>query len=124
MNSGNLAPRIELTVVAEDHMKRIPPSHQIKDELAHQLPGKRCCRTAELAALVRVDGRLHLHGADRYSLHLSSENAAVTRKCLRLFFDLYDVKGEISIRRSRLSRANDYLLYIDECPELGQVLNE
>ena len=105
-------------------MKEASFSHQVKDELAHRLPGKRCCRTAELAALVRVDGRLHLHGPDRYSLHLSSENAAVTRKCLRLFLNLYAVNGEISIRRSRLSRANNYLLYIDERPELGQVLNE
>lgn len=105
-------------------MKEASFSHQVKDELAHHWPGKRCCRTAELAALVRVDGRLHLHGPGRCSLHLSSENAAVTRKSLRFFSDLFDVSGEISVRRSRLSRANNYLLYIDERPGLAQVLNE
>ncbi len=105
-------------------MKKTSFSHQVKEELAHQWSGKRCCRTAEFAALVRVDGRLHLHGNDRFSLQMNSENAAVTRRSLRLMTDLYGVSGEISVRRSRLSQANNYQLYIVERPEMGQILNE
>ncbi len=105
-------------------MKRMSFSHTVKDELAHHWPSRRCCRTAEFSAMMRVDGRLHLRGAGRYALHLSSENAAVARKSLRLLSDLYNFSGEVAVRRSRLSQANNYRVYIDEQPGLGQVLNE
>jgi DNA-binding protein WhiA len=104
-------------------MKSMSFSHQVKDELAHQWAGRRCCRAAELAAIIRMDGRLHLRGGNRYALHLAAENAAVTRKSLRLLSDLYNLPGQITVRRSRLSRANNYLIYVEN-PGLSQALNE
>lgn len=99
-------------------------SNQVKDELAHQWPGRKCCRIAELSAMIRVDGSLHILGSDRYSLHLSTDNAPVARKCMRLFGDLYGLSGKAAVRRSKLSKANNYLVYIDWQPSLGQALNE
>ena len=99
-------------------------SNQVKDELAHQWPGKRCCRAAELSAMIRMDGSLHLLGGERFALHLSSENAAVARLSLRLLGDLYGITGKVTVRRSKLSNANNYLVYVDWQPGLGQALNE
>src|SRR3990172_2468984 len=99
-------------------------SNQVKDELAHQWPGKRCCRAAELSAMIRMDGSLHLLGGERFALHLSSENAAVARLSLRLLGDLYGLSGKVTVRRSKLSNANNYLVYVDWQQLLRQALNE
>lgn len=100
-------------------------SIQIKDELAHRRPRKKCCQVAELSAIIRMDGSLHLQGQpNRYALHISTENAAVARKALKLFGDIFELKGEVTVRRWRLRDSNNYLLYIPENPRMGQVLNE
>lgn len=99
-------------------------SNQVKDELAHQWPGRRCCRVAELSAMIRMDGSLHLLGGDRYALHLSTDNAAVARIGLRFFGELYGLTGKVTVRRSKLSKANNYLVYVDWQPLLDQALNE
>jgi cell division protein WhiA len=99
-------------------------SNEVKDELSHQWPGRRCCRSAELSAIIRMDGSLHLLGGERYALHMTTENAAVARKGLRLLSRLYGLSGEVTIRRSKLSRANNYLVYINSQPPLEQALNE
>lgn len=71
-----------------------------------------------------MDGSLHLLGGDRYALHLSTESAAVARKSLRLMNDLFGLTGEVTVRRSKLSKANNYLVYIDWQRSLAQALNE
>lgn len=71
-----------------------------------------------------MDGNLHLLGSNRYALHLSTENAACARKSLRLLGDLYRLTGRVTIRRSKLSKANNYLVFVDWQTGLGQALNE
>lgn len=105
-------------------MKTMTFSHQVKDELAHHRAGRPCCRAAELSAVIRVDGGLLFKGKGRFGLRLSSENAAVTRKSLRLFSNLYHLTGDVSVRRSKLSGANNYFFELDDRPGLEQALNE
>lgn len=62
----------------------------IKDELAHLKPRKKCDRLAELSALVRMTGSIHLK-RDGLDLTLSSSNPAVARKTLLLLKDLFDI---------------------------------
>lgn len=100
-------------------------SAQVKDELAHKQPRKKCCQVAELSAIIRMDGSLHLSGRpNRYSLHISTENAAVARKVLKLFSDIFQLKGNVTIRRWRLKGTNNYLVFIPYHSKLDQVLNE
>lgn len=87
-------------------------------------PGRRCCRAAELSAVIRMDGNLHLLGNSRFALHLTTENAAAARKCLRLISDLYKLSGKVTIRRSKLSKTNNYLVFVNWQSGLGQALNE
>lgn len=62
----------------------------IKDELAHLKPRKKCDRLAELSALVRMTGSIHLK-RDGLDLTLSSPNPAVARKTLLLLKSLFDI---------------------------------
>lgn len=62
----------------------------IKDELAHLKPRKKCDRLAELSALVRMTGSIHLK-RDGLDLTLSSPNPAVARKTLVLLKSLFDI---------------------------------
>lgn len=98
---------------------------QVKNELAHHIAREKSCQVAELSAIIRMDGSLHLQGPPgRLALHISTENAATARKVLRLLSENFKLKGEVTIRRWRLKNANNYLVFIPEQPQLGQSLNE
>ncbi|MEW6189362.1 MAG: DNA-binding protein WhiA, partial [Actinomycetota bacterium] len=86
-------------------------STQVKNELARLQPNKGCCQRAELSAILRMDGTLHIQNG-AFALHTLTENAAVARKTLKLFSSLSDVKLRLEVKRSIFQRANDYILYI------------
>ncbi len=95
-----------------------------KNELAHVVARRPCCRMAELSALLRLEGRLHIEGREQVSLHTESENAAVARKIFKLTKDLFGVNLSLDINRiPRPRKHNCYYLFLghDEAP---QILNE
>lgn len=94
-----------------------------KDELARIEPSKRCCRLAELSAIVHLDGALHIQDGS-YALHTVTENAAVARTTVKLFSELFHLKADITIRRSVLHKTNSYFIYIGLQAGLDQAMNE
>ena len=98
-------------------------SRLVKDELARIEPSKLCCRLAELSAIVHMEGALHIQDGG-YALHTVTENAATARMTIRLFSELFQLKTEITVRRSVLHKTNSYLLYVSAQPNLDQALNE
>lgn len=102
----------------------MPFSTEVKNELARLESLKNCCRTAELHALVRMDGSFHIHAKQQYSLTLTTENAAVARKYIKSFANLYKLKADLEIRRSSLSKACNYLISIPFQPRIEQSLYE
>ncbi len=98
-------------------------SRQVKDELARIEPSKRCCRLAELSAIVHIDGALHIQG-ESCGLHTVTENAATARMTIKLLSELFQLKAEITVRRSVLHKTNNYVIYISPQPNLDQALNE
>jgi cell division protein WhiA len=62
----------------------------VKNELAHLKPRKKCDRLAELSALVRMTGSIHLK-RDGLDLTMSTPNPAVARKTLLLLKSLFDI---------------------------------
>ncbi len=97
----------------------------IKEELARVIPSRRCCRFAELSALLHLEGALHLIGPHRLSLHTESENAAVARKIFTYLKDLFGVSGELRVEKAaRLRGHNCYCLYLDDGERTVQILNE
>ncbi|MBE0475945.1 MAG: DNA-binding protein WhiA [Coriobacteriia bacterium] len=95
---------------------------EVKEELSRVAPRRGCCPKAELSALVRVEGALHIAGEGRYRLEIATETAPVARKTIKLLHELYDLKTELTVRRSVLHKANNYLITVPSQPRLRAAL--
>jgi len=97
-------------------------SVQTKDELARIYPEKPCCRLAELAAMVRMDGTVTLGTGSKMGLFVTTEYSAAARKVYRLLKDCFDIEGEITIKRqNRLKRHTLYNIRVpmgDHVPDI------
>ena len=99
-------------------------SEEVRAELAAIEPRKACCRLAELSALVRGAGSVHLRGRGRVSVHLELASPAVARRAFSLL-RAYDVPAEIrSYRRRAFDGATRFQLHMGEDARALQVLNE
>lgn len=97
---------------------------EVKDELSRVESKRPCCMKAELAALVRIEGTLHITGNERFRLEIATETAPVARKVIKLLHGLYDLKTELTVRRSVLHKTNNYLITVPTQINLSQALNE
>jgi DNA-binding protein WhiA len=97
---------------------------EVKDELSRIVTRRPCCPKAELSALVRVEGTLHVSGPERYRLEIATETAPVARKTIKLLHELYGLKTELTVRRSVLHKTNNYLITVPQQPKLPQALND
>lgn len=96
----------------------------VKDELARIRPSRRCCRLAELSALLHLEGSLHLLGPMRLAFHTESENAAVARLMFHLLKELFSLIPELRVEKApRLRGHNCYHLYLRQ-EGTAQILNE
>ena len=86
------------------------------------MPTRACCPKAELAALVRVEGTLHITGNERFRLEMATETAPVARKVIKLLHSLYGLKTELTVRRSVLHKTNNYLITVPSQPALAPAL--
>lgn len=95
-----------------------------KNELARVLPRRRCCRAAELAALVKMDGSLQISGG-RVSLNMFNHNAAVARKLFKLLKELYGVQAEVLVKKKmRLNKNNVYLVRVPPQDGITEMLRD
>lgn len=97
---------------------------EVKDELSRVEPAKACCPKAEMAALVRIEGTLHFAGNERLRLEIATETAPVARKAIKLLHALYGLATELTVRRSILHRANNYLITVPSQTKLGDALRD
>lgn len=81
-------------------------SAETKNELARVYPEKYCCRVAELAALIRLDGTMHIDENQQVSLVITTASSPVARKIFRLFKDLYNIESKIRIQRKKRFKKN------------------
>ncbi|MEW6066572.1 MAG: DNA-binding protein WhiA [Bacillota bacterium] len=94
-----------------------------KNELARVVGGKNCCRLAELAALIKMDGSVQISGQKKLSLNIVTENAAVARKIFKLLKNLFGLSTEILVQRKvRLRKNNVYLVRIPSQAGIEQIL--
>ena len=59
-------------------------SDEVRSELAAIDPRRPCCRLAELSALLRTGGSVHLRGGGRIALHLELPSTEVARPEFKL----------------------------------------
>jgi cell division protein WhiA len=97
---------------------------EVKDELSRIEPKRACCLKAELAALVRIEGTLHISGPGRYRLEIATETAPVARAVIKLLHGVYALKTELTVRRSVLHKTNNYLITVPSQPKLPAALSE
>jgi cell division protein WhiA len=99
-------------------------SEDVRAELAGIDPRRACCRLAELSALVRTAGSVHLRGGGRIALHLEVSSPAVARRAFTLLRS-YGVPGEIRTYRSQAFRhASRFQIHLDDDARALQVLYE
>ena len=97
---------------------------EVRDELSRVKPTGECCARSEFAALIRLQGTITLASGGRHRVEVSTENAPVARKLVALAHEVYSLKTELTLRKSVLHRANNYLITIPSQPKLGPVLSE
>lgn len=99
-------------------------SVRTKDELCRIYPEKECCRLAELAALVRLDGTVTIGLGGKTGLYVATEYSAAARKVYRLLKDCFGVEGELTVKRqNRLKKHTLYHIRIPAGEETRQILN-
>ena len=100
---------------------------EVKDELSRIEPKRPCCLKAELAALVRIEGTLHITGPgplpprDRHR-----DRPRRAQAVIKLLHGVYGLKTELTVRRSVLHKTNNYLITVPHsrnspprCPSSG-----
>ncbi len=97
---------------------------EVRDELAHVVPECSHCEKATLAALVRIEGTLFVSGPGKYRVEIATDSASVGRLVIRLIHTLYNLKTELTVRRSVLHKTPNYLIGIPSQPSLGDALRD
>jgi DNA-binding protein WhiA len=82
---------------------------EVKDELSRVEPTCSRCEKSELSALIRIEGTLSISG-DGPRLELATETASVARTAIRLLHSVYDLKTDLTVRRSILHKTHNYLI--------------
>ncbi len=90
-------------------------SLEVKNELAHVNPEKKCCMLAEIAGFTRVCGTISPVGGGKMKLMLTTENPAIARHYKKLIKDYYDVDANIEIGEAAgPKRGKVYVLTMDD----------
>ena len=99
-------------------------SDDVRGELAVIAARKGCCRAAELSALVRTAGSIHLLGSGRIAIHLEVASSAVARRAFALLRS-YGAPCEIrTYRRRAFEHATRFQLHLGEDARALQLLHE
>ncbi len=100
-------------------------AYYIKDELSKIPLETKCCKLAEMSALIKSEGSLHLMGENGLALHTESENPAVARLIIYLAKELFSRTPELRIERlPRLRHHNCYYLYFKQEDGVAEILRE
>ena len=96
----------------------------MKDELARVAPTCSHCEKATLAALVRIEGTLFFSGPGRYRIEIATDAPGVARLVIRLLHTLYNLKTNLTVRRSVLHKTPNYLIEVPTQPSLEAALRD
>jgi cell division protein WhiA len=93
----------------------------IKKELT-QLQSETCCKTAELSALVRMNGTVHIMHK-KPMIDIVTENPSTARYIFSLVKNLYQIHPEVLVRKKvRLKKNNVYLIRLTS--DTSRILEE
>jgi cell division protein WhiA len=99
-------------------------SDDLRDELSSIAPVRRCCRLAELSALLHTAGVWHLRGRGELAVHLDLASAAAARRAFTLLREL-GIRSEIrTYRRRSFDQAGRYQLHVRVDAHAAELLRE
>jgi cell division protein WhiA len=102
----------------------VPPSEDLRNELAGIAPTRDCDRLAELSGLFHAAGSIHLRGRGEVSVHLDLASSAVARRAFSLLRTL-GIESEIrTYRRASFDRATRFQLHVPGTRETLRLLHE
>ncbi|SDW59871.1 DNA-binding protein WhiA [Tepidimicrobium xylanilyticum] len=88
-------------------------SSSTKNELSRLPIENRIYAVAELAAIIKMNGAVHINGRS-ISLRFETENAAIARRIFSLIKILYNANVEVMVRKNKqLKKNNSYLIIVD-----------
>ena len=87
-------------------------TQQVRDELAHTPPGPACCRRAELSAVLRLGGSLHIREGRAVWIATVSSNA-VARRVHAGLTQIAGVRPTVEVHQPTALRATAYHLRVD-----------
>lgn len=88
-------------------------SSSTKNELSRLPIENRIYAVAELAAIIKMNGAVHINGRN-ISLRFETENAAIARRIFSLIKILYNANVEVMVRKNKqLKKNNSYLIIVD-----------
>ena len=97
---------------------------EVKDELARVAPMCSHCDKATLAALVRIEGTLFFGGPGRYRIEIATDVPSVARLVIKLLHGIYELKTNLTVRRSVLHKTPNYLIEVPTQPKLEGALRD
>ena len=96
----------------------------VKEELARVEPTCSHCNRALLAALIRIEGTLFISGIGRYRLEIVTDAPSVARLSWRLLHETYELRTELTTRRSVLHKTPNYLIDVPAQEGLAEALHD
>jgi len=89
-------------------------SSATKNEISRLTIKNKCCRMALLSALVKMTGTVQIHGVNKISILLSTENASIARLLYSLIKSCFALNTQVMVKKNKhLKKNNKYTLYID-----------
>ena len=100
-------------------------SAETKNELAREIPEKKCCQLAEISGFLRTSGSLRLAGSGKFRIVCPTDNAAVARHYKKLIKTYFKIDPGIEIEeRGALRKGHIYYLTIDPDMKSESILRE
>ena len=89
-------------------------SGEIKEELSTLVPAAHHCRLAETAAILLFCGKIILTETDSCCVKIQTENLPVARKYFTLLRKTFNMRAEVSVRKSREIRYYSIVIRCDK----------
>ncbi len=99
-------------------------SQRTKAELGRCFPQRKCCVKAELAAIMRASGSLHLRANRTYAVTVTSENAVLIRKTLLLLKNYFQLPCRVIVEDSGQFNRRRYSMQLIGARNVRRVLTE
>ena len=97
---------------------------EVKDELSRVLPTCSHCDAVQLAALIRIEGTLLMQGSGKSRLEIATDSPQVARFVIKSLHDQFNLKTDLTMRRSVLHKTPNWLIEVPYQPGLLEALEK